>query len=208
MAWWSTDGDTWRPVTLPAPAGTRSTTVTAVAGAPDGRLVAVGTTARADEHYVVAAWESSDGGRSWRHRAIPDLGGQPQLWALVHDGHRFVALGGADGDVRGAALVLTSTDGRSWQRDDTAAEADARMIRTAVALPNGDLLAVTSTGEEARSDESGGTRECASAWRSSQQTWTREDLGCHGVPTSLTVLADGRIAAVHWTTLFLRSGKP
>jgi hypothetical protein len=121
----------------------------------------------------------------------------------VHDGERFVALGGANGDVRGPALVLTSTDGRTWRQDD--AGADTRMITAATVLPGGDLLAVSSTGEERESDESGGTRECASAWLATRDgRWTSEDLGCHGVPTSLAVLADGRVAAVHWTTLFLR----
>ncbi|SNT55468.1 hypothetical protein SAMN05421812_109223 [Asanoa hainanensis] len=125
--------------------------------------------------------------------------------AVVHDGRRFVALGGTDGDVRGSALVLTSADGEVWQRDDAAAEADARMLTAATVLLDGRLLAVSSTGEESESDQSGGTRECAAAWLvTNDARWTREELGCDGVPTSMGRLTDSRIAAVYWTTLFVR----
>jgi hypothetical protein len=205
LAWLSAGGDTWRPVELPTEGAERAA-VTTVAAAPDGRLVAMGTSA-AGGQYGITTWVSTDGGRAWRRGTVPDLGGDPQIRTLVHDGDRFVALGGAEGDTRGSALVLTSRDGLAWRRDDAAARADARMITAAVVLPGGDLIAVSSTGEERESDEAGGTRECASAWLVTRAGgWTPEDLGCHGVPTSLAVLADGRVAAVHWTTLFLRGG--
>jgi len=203
LAWLSDYGTTWRPVNLPPAEGASSTSVTSVAAAPDGRLVAMGTSARPNEPYTLKSWVSKDGGRTWRHGTVPDIGGSPQVHALLHDGKRFVALGGTDGDIRGPALVLTSTDGRTWQQDD--AGTDTRMITAATVVPGEGLLAVSSTGEERESDESGGTRECASAWLATRDgTWTGVDLGCHGVPTSLAVLADGRVAAVHWTTLFLR----
>ncbi|GIF45953.1 BNR repeat protein [Asanoa ferruginea] len=201
LAWLSTNGEQWRAVDLPTPPRARSTGVNSVAAAPDGRLVAIGTSAERDQHYTVVTWVSTDGGRKWRLATVPDLGGDPQLAVLLHDGHRFVALGGADGDIRGAALVLTSADGTAWQREDP----DARMLTAATALPDGTVVAVGSTGEERDSDEAGGTRECAAAWlRSDAGTWTREELGCDGVPTSLVRLRDGRVAAVHWTTLFVR----
>ncbi|MEV4621396.1 hypothetical protein AB0J74_22145 [Asanoa sp. NPDC049573] len=201
LAWLSTDGQRWRAVDLPTPPGARSTGVDAVAAAPDGRLVAVGTSARRDAHYTILSWLSADGGRTWRRGTVPDPGGDPQLPVLVHDGRRFVALGGANGDVRGPALVLTSADGTSWQREET----DARMLTSATVLPGGTVVAVSSTGETRDTDETGGTRECAAAWlRSPGGSWSREELGCDGVPTSLTPLHDGRVAAVHWTTLFVR----
>ncbi|MDG4825508.1 hypothetical protein O7635_26980 [Asanoa sp. WMMD1127] len=204
LAWLSADGVSWRAVDLPAD-GAVGVGVNAVAAAPDGRLVAIGTSARPNEHYAIRTWVSANGGRTWQTGTIPDLGGDPQLPLLLHDGRRFVALGGADGDLRGAALVLTSPDGQHWQRDEAAA--NARMITAATVLPGGELLAVSSTGEEQETEESGGTRECAAAWHSSPDGWIREELGCLGVPTSLTVLKDGRVAAVHWTTLFLRAAK-
>ncbi|GIF75033.1 hypothetical protein Asi02nite_45510 [Asanoa siamensis] len=203
VAWLSTDGKSWRTVVLPPPPGATETHVTAVAEAPAAPLVAIGTSTGPNATSQVTAWVSTDDGRSWRPHPVPGLDGAPQVRVLLNDGRRFFALGGTSGDVRAPALVLTSTDGRTWQRDDTAATAGVRMIRAATSLPGGEMLAVAGSGE---GRNTGDNRECASAWLVTRPSgeWTREDLGCAGVPTVVAGLASGPIVAVHGTTLFLR----
>lgn len=194
VAWTSADGIRWREVLLP---GAGEATVKTVTAGPDGRLVAVG-----DRGYArPAGWVSTDGGAHWQAANMPKTGGTPQLWTVVHDGQQYMALGGVDGEQRAAALVLISYDGLTWHRDDTAANAGARLMTAAVALPDGTVYAAAGTGPNAQMPN----EQCAVVWRWDGQRWVAEDLGCHGIPTSFAPLGDGGVAAVHWSTLFLRS---
>lgn len=149
-----------REVLLP---GAGEATVKTVTAGPDGRLVAVG-----DRGYAgPAGWVSTDGGAHWQAANMPKTGGTPQLWTVVHDGQQYMALGGVDGEQRAAALVLISYDGLTWHRDDTAANAGARLMTAAVALPDGTVYAAAGTGPNAQMPN----EQCAVVWRWDGQRW-------------------------------------
>lgn len=193
IAWTSTDGARWEALGLSA----QGTSALALTAGPDGRVVAVGVDRR-----VPTAWTSTDAGATWTIARMPEAGDGPQLWSVIHNGQEYVALGGVDGNLRGGALVYTSPDGMQWTRREV--PSDVHLLRTAVVLPDGSVLTVAADGSRAeRPDE-----QCALAWRWDGTTWTSEDLGCHGVPESLAVLSDGRVAGVHWGALFLRAADP
>ncbi|HYN95907.1 MAG TPA: hypothetical protein VES42_18840 [Pilimelia sp.] len=199
VVWTSPDGADWREQPLPVPAG-GGATVTGLTTGTDGRLVAVGTSGDdAGRHPV--GWFSGDGGSTWRLARMPRTGGFPQLSSVVHTGAGYVAVGGVAGNDRAAALVLTSRDGRRWERDDAAARVGARRLTAATATPDGVVYAVSGDGVNAASPND----QCARAWRLAAGRWTGEDLACHGIPTALAPLAGGGVAAVHWGTLFLRA---
>lgn len=209
LAWTSVDGTDWLPVPLPvAGLGERPNVVRLVLG-PEGTLVAVGTGGTSAASDQLAGWFSTDGGASWSQTEMPDGGERPQLTTLLHTGREYVALGGQTNSVLSPALVLASPDGVVWTRDDSLADAGGSYVASATALPHGEVLAIS------RPDEASGTRTdeastrpdeaCAVAWVSTATGWSEEPLGCHGVPNSLAVLADGTVAGVHWSTLFLRA---
>jgi hypothetical protein len=84
----------------------------------------------------------------------------------------------------------------------SAARSGARAFGAAMALPDGDLVAAASAGSSTGPDRD---QQCATAWhRDVAGHWTQERLGCHGVPDTMTVLSDGRIAAAFWSTLWIR----
>lgn len=203
VAWTSDDAASWREVTLPLPAEATAAGVTGVTAGPDGRLVAVGTSSGTGELRPVG-WHSTDRGHTWQVTEMPRPGGFPQLWSVVHGAAGYVALGGVDGELRSAALVFTSPDGVHWQRDEAAAQAGARLITAAVATPDGTVYAVSGNGVNAPVEN----EQCATAWRFADGRVSGEDLQCHGIPTALAPLPDGRVAAVHWGALFLRAQLP
>ncbi|GAA2331233.1 hypothetical protein [Dactylosporangium salmoneum] len=130
-----------------------------------------------------------------------------ELTGVVHDGSAFVAVGAAGRSAR----VLTSDSGAGWAPDRRTVPDDAPPFRAVFALrpptdpdatqvlggPPAPPPAIYAVGPAAGQD-------CATAWRRDEHAWVPEPLGCHGVPTALLRLADGRIAAVSGTTLLLR----
>ncbi|MEV6930755.1 hypothetical protein AB0M46_40570 [Dactylosporangium sp. NPDC051485] len=164
-----------------------------------GPAVAVG---RSGDRAVV--WTSRDGGAEW---SADTPAGATELTDVVHDGSAFVAVGAAGR----SALVLTSDNGSIWAPDRRGVPAGALPWRAVFALrpptgrgepmvlggPAAPPPAVYAVGPAAEHD-------CATAWRRDEGAWVAEPLGCHGVPTALLRLPDGRIAAVSGTTLLLR----
>jgi photosystem II stability/assembly factor-like uncharacterized protein len=143
------------------------------------------------------AWLSDDQGRTWR-RVEHVLAGDSQLYALVYANDQFVLLGSSTGELRSPAAVFASPDGERWTRVDAPG---VRHLSEAIALPNGHLLAVAGNGVNSeRPDE-----YCAVAWLWDGARWQAEEMGCHGIPESLVVLRDGRVAAVYGSTLYLRT---
>lgn len=189
---------------MPLPAGQPEATPVDVTAAPDGVLIAIGTTGgdNFDDQYPVA-WRSIDGGQRWTIARLPTAKGT-QLSAVVATGGGFTAVGRRYATM--SAVVLDSTNGNRWSVDRSAAEAGAHALAGAVALPGGTLLAAAATGSAtgSRSDQ-----QCAAAWRRAPSgVWTQQNLGCHGIPTALAVLSDGRIAAAFWHTLWLSRARP
>jgi hypothetical protein len=100
--------------------------------------------------------------------------------------------------------VLTSPDGVNWTRDESLAAAGGLRVSAATVLPDGEVIAVSEDGQHAGGDSPGPDERCAVAWLRDADGWAQEPVGCHGIPTGLTALDDGSVAAVHWSTLFLR----
>jgi hypothetical protein len=118
----------------------------------------------------------------------------------VYIGHDYVAVGTTGFDPHAAGLVLISTDGRMWKRDDAAAASGAGAFQ-AVTVSTG--VVVASAPDLNAVDRGGPT--CAVAWtRDGGGRWTSAALGCHRVPEVLSALPDGRVVGAAGTTLFVR----
>lgn len=208
-AWTSPTGVDWTEVPMPLAAGQTSAAATDVTTGPGGTLVALGSITTDPDFATAngspAAWYSTDGGHHWQQATLP-AGTGGQLTAVVGWSGGFTAVGGS-GLAGGTPVVMNSPDGRTWTADPAPAKAGAQWLRAAVALPDGTILASAGTGRSAgRTPDT----ECATAWRRAGPgvpggRWTAEPLGCHGVPTALTALSDGRVAAAFWGTLWLRA---
>jgi hypothetical protein len=175
-----------------------------VAAGPDGNVVIFGSRAPG----VMYTWVSKDAGRSWR--AWPMFPSEPgrsyHLYHLVATGSEYVALGSDTGDIHSPAVVLTSPDGIAWTPDDRPKAAGMKHVSAATALPDGSLLvtAYAGTAHAKTLDD-----ECAMAWRYAAGRWSvGENLGCHGAPDAVVAMRDGRIAAAHGTSLFVRTALP
>nr|BFE58281.1 hypothetical protein GCM10020063_028070 [Dactylosporangium thailandense] len=155
-----------------------------IASAPTGPAVIVGRAGG-----VAIVWSSRDGGATWSTRRSPDL---TELTEVVHDGELFLAIGAA---ADGTAQVLTSADGAIWNTDTAALPKGTGLLQTIQVLGPGQVYAV---------GRAGAGEQCATAWHRESAAWRPEPLGCHGTPTALLKLADGRFAAVGGTTLWLR----
>jgi hypothetical protein len=201
VAWISRDGSSWREIALPLPSGSREAYVSSIVTGPDGRLVAVGQHVVRGSISGPAAWLSTDNGATWRSADVPSATGSPRLNSVVRTGRRYLALGAVDGNLGSPALVLASADGSRWAVDRTVAAAGVPYLATALATSDGVVFAVSGMGR----GSDGPDRLCATAWRLAAGAWTAEPMGCHGLPTSMVALADGRIAAVYSHTLYLRS---
>lgn len=197
VAWTSADGVTWRESPLPTLEGYTSTTMFDIT-AGGGRLVAVGGQFANGRTPRPAAWVSTDQGATWRVSALG--ADEANLRTVIFDGRRFVVLGGSGGDMRSAALVATSEDGLAWTVDRSLGAAGARTIESAVAMPDGTVVAASGSGPQ----EQMRNRQCATAWLGGPGGWRAENLGCTGVPTTLAVVADGRVVGAHWSALFVR----
>lgn len=206
VAWTSADGVTWHEARLPDAGLGEAPRVASLTAGPGGRLVAVGRGGTAGFSEVSAGWVSTDGGASWSQARMPETGQWPELSTVVYTGDEFVALGGeGDRGVRSPALVLTSPDGVDWTRDESLAAAGGPRVSAATVLPAGEVIAVSEDIEDDGEASPRQDQRCAAAWLRGADGWTREPIGCHGIPTGLTVLGDGAVAAVHWNTLYLRS---
>lgn len=201
--WRSPDGHTWASQALP---GTVPTVVNLQSGlsivaGPRGHLVAIGSLAVRDDATAPTAWLSTDSGATWRAATMPTIGGSAEVRGVVYTGHDYVAVGTTGFDPHAPGLVLTSTDGRMWKRDDTAAVSVAGAFR-AVTVSAG--VVVASALDLNAVDRDGPT--CAAAWtRGGDGRWTSASLGCHRVPEVLSALPDGRLVGAAGTTLFVRA---
>jgi hypothetical protein len=142
VAWLSPDGERWTRVDDPALAKGRAV---AVAEAPTGGLVAVGSDFGEDSAY---AWVSADG-RSWQ--LAPDeasrryAGGKMRMTDVTVAGDELVAVGNYVGMQYGTAVSWVSTDGLHW-RQSASAPAQQQGEFYAV-IPGGPgLIAVGSFG--------------------------------------------------------------
>jgi hypothetical protein len=118
--WTSPAGSSWRPTTLPLPAGAASAVLTSVAAA-GGRVVAVGSfspgagAGRREAAPAPFAAVSRDGGRTWRETVLRGAAGPSAVTALTAAGTGFVAAGVTGATGNQAVIVWWSPDGRSWR---------------------------------------------------------------------------------------------
>ncbi|HTG48583.1 MAG TPA: hypothetical protein VK646_13110 [Actinomycetota bacterium] len=134
-AWFSSDGATWQPATVPqtgVPAD-----MTRVAAGPD-RLVAMGSTRAGGPRSELVIWASSDG-MTWHDVAIDNAIMSPscRITGLAGSPAGFVATGwcgpvGHEGDY----LVWRSADGVTWSRVGGALEGQTHYFAVS-AGPNG-----------------------------------------------------------------------
>ncbi|MGY4719340.1 hypothetical protein [Naumannella huperziae] len=124
-AWLSDDGIAWRTVIED-----KRGELSAIAVAPAGTAVLVGYD-DTGERWREIALASTDGGKSWRPRKLPDTGaeqgGAQRLYDVAWDGRGFLAIGGgwfASGRSATYRAYLRSADegGEGWHR-----RADARL---------------------------------------------------------------------------------
>lgn len=125
MAWFSSDGVTWRtvPLGLAGFSGRAEQEVRGVTATPDG-FVAVGADDNG-ERRVAVVWRSSDGVSWQRQPPSPDMGqlfpgestGGVAAAAIAGNGP-LVAVGGS-----GSFRVWTSSDGRRWTGEPPPVEA-------------------------------------------------------------------------------------
>jgi hypothetical protein len=143
IAWTSTDGNTWRRSASPDLA---TGLVAAVAAAPDGSLVAVGSDL--DERAALV-WRSQDGA-TWELTPEEDsrlyYGDKIRMTDVTAlPGGGFVAVGNYVGVQYGTAAGWTSADGLTWQRAPRyPALEQGEML--AVAVGRDELIAVGSFG--------------------------------------------------------------
>jgi len=176
-------GGSWNQRDLPAPVPDTAEPLD-IAGTPTGSAVIVG---RAGGAAII--WTSQDGGATWSTQQPPGL---TELTDVVYDGNRFVAIGAA---TDGTARVLTSADATAWNTDNAALPPGTRPLQAITVLRSGQILAISQAA----------SGQCTTAWHRDSLTWTPEPLGCHGAPTALLELADGRVVAAGGTTLWLRN---
>jgi hypothetical protein len=154
--WTSPGGSSWRPTTLPLPAGAASAVLTKVAAA-GGRVVAVGSAAPAagaaqEEAAVPFAAVSTDGGRTWRETILHGPG-PSAVTALTAAGSGFVAAGVTGAAGNQAAICWWSPNGHSWQRGAPLARGPGSGVTQLTALSardgvlSGAGYAVTPAGE-------------------------------------------------------------
>jgi hypothetical protein len=200
MTWTSTNGRDWLEHPVPSDSLVRSgidgRLDGLIASGPDGRLVIVGV--ESGPSGLIwgrpVGWVSRDGALTWEPATMPATPDLLLRALLVHDG-RYYAIGG---DAGREAVMLTSTDGLHWS---LGAIGDGMTeVYQAIITRSGAIVAV-APGErrDGNADE-----QCATAWIYVDDLWRSEELGCRGVPDALVELADGRIAAAMWGTLFLR----
>ncbi len=140
-AWTSDDGDTWALHDMGA---TEFTFPVALAGGPDGDVVAVGRSG-----MTPVAWSSVDG-LTWQRHPVPVLGrdGVAERMTTVVAAERGYVAGGSVGPelLERHARFWTSVDGRAWEpvRDDPEAFANAEV--RAIATVEGRFVAVGVVG--------------------------------------------------------------
>ena len=143
-AWWSEDGEAWTRIAsadLPP-----DTTPEAVAAAPGGGFVAVGSSVARDRAVV---WLSMDG-RHWRaasdQAAFHHYGLKVRMRGVAAGGPGLVAVGvSLFGTQFGTATVWTSADGAVWQLVPDVAAFDGGEMDGVVGTTDG-LVAVGTWG--------------------------------------------------------------
>jgi hypothetical protein len=196
----------WSERTLPGPDGA---VPLGVAAEPFSReasrvMITAVVVGRAGDRGLI--WRSADTAATWDVREVP---GVRAVTDVTWDGTVFVALAEPDRDGAGP-VVLTSAGGARWTVDERVAPAagaltgvvalirpddDRGMVLGGPPAPPPMVFAVGSPGESG----------CASVFRRDATAWVAEPLGCHGSPSALLALPDGRIAAAGGDTLWLRS---
>jgi hypothetical protein len=201
IAAWLYSGWDWQVTPLPAPDGAEPLSAAGMPHTTD-KFIPPATVIVGHAGRRAVIWRSSAGGRDWHSM---ELTAASTLTDVVFDGAELIAIGTAP---TGGPIVLTSTDGQTWQPDTRALPPHItqpfralfvlRAPSSGFALggPQPPLPPVYAVGET----ESG----CAAVYRRDTTAWVAESLGCHGVPTSLLRLRDGRLAAAGGTTLWLR----
>jgi hypothetical protein len=141
VAWTSSDGVSWNRVDAPALAAGRAV---ALANAPSGGLVAVGSDRTEDE---ALAWVSPDG-RSWTlapSEASRQYYGKIRMTDVTAIGDELVAVGNYVGLQRGTATAWVSGDGLHWAKAHVA-PIQQQVELYAVAAVGPGLVAVGSFG--------------------------------------------------------------
>ena len=141
VAWTSPDGETWTRVDAPALRGGRAI---ALANAPFGGLVAVGSDRTEDE---ALAWLSPDG-RTWTQAPGEESRqyyGKIRMTDVTVVGDELVAIGNYVGVQRGTATGWVSRDGLHWERARAAPVQQQAELYAVVAAGPG-VVAVGSFG--------------------------------------------------------------
>ncbi|MEY2471930.1 MAG: hypothetical protein QOK28_1259 [Actinomycetota bacterium] len=204
-AWYSTDGQAWKPASVEVdPAGDTTAAQIASVAYAHRTWIAVGS-AIAFGHSDAAVWQSSDGA-NWRRVAAGStaLGGPglQTMFDVVADSSGWLAVGAENfgGDANGA--VWRSSDGTNWTRNSDAGDAfggPGDQVMAAVTHAEPDLWII---GGRQDLDE----HSDAVVWSSSDGvSWHRQDArefqGSRDDAIYDVATADGKIVAVGATRL-------
>jgi hypothetical protein len=146
--WTSPDGKAWALLQLPLPDGATEATLQEVA-VKDGVVIAAGT-ATTSTGWVVFAYLSIDGGKSWQQVRLPGMSASSIVTALTSTPRGFVIAGSAGPVGRTDVVLWTSRDGGIWSVDrpqGTGLTGNADHWLTAMAPVGGRLVATGLTAD-------------------------------------------------------------
>jgi hypothetical protein len=141
VVWTSPDGSAWTRVDA---ADLRRGRTVALAAAPNGGLVAVGSGLNEEE---ALAWTSADG-RSWTlspGEPSRQYAGKIRMTDVVAAGSELIGIGNYVGLQRGTAVSWVTTDGRAWRQARSAPVQEQVELYAAAAAGPG-VVAVGSFG--------------------------------------------------------------
>lgn len=204
-------GATVHRVTLPAQAGSGSRTPVGPMAADGREVIAIGSyssnafTNEATGTLVV--WHSADSGAHWTSAIVNGLPTGTRMRGAFQVAGRWFAVG----DISGAPtkpnvpVLLTSTDGATWAKTDTAAMGAGGVVAATVDA-QGHPIMVGSLRVPGKSPQAPATY-CGAVWTGdgTPTGWQRGELGCHSQPpAAVTTLVNGTVVIAGNSDLWLR----
>ncbi|MBC3839340.1 hypothetical protein GXW82_01365 [Streptacidiphilus sp. 4-A2] len=213
LLWVSDDvGATVRRVALPVPSGPDAHTAVGALAANGNSVVALA--ASASNAYTnapvgqLAIWYSTDAGSRWTVDSVGGLPAGAVMTGVIRLRNSWLAYGSiVHYGSPDRPLVLTSTDGRSWQRNDGPGMGLGDLVAATVDQAGQPVL----VGSQVLPKQQANTLStyCGAVWVGDGKAadWKRGALSCDTAPpTAAATLPDGRVIVAGNRDLWL--GRP